>query len=141
MKECTKCGDNKKKAEFYKKKNGGLSCWCKECIRERNRKRYHERKEESKQDKEKKKNYHNGKYVHKEKKYASDKFYYRKAKHCYCNSINGDVPCAYCSLKEERLIKHLKRNDEDFWDETTLTGLAEKRFEKMMKENGVENIS
>ncbi len=139
MKECTNCAKEKKHDEFYKKKKGRLTSWCKECIREKNRKRYHRTK--NKETKKKSEpEYFPKKYVKSNSKYSSTTFWYRKAKHCYCSEISNRS-CAYCGLKEERLSKHLRENEEGFWDENNITGISESEFKRKIKEHGAEIIS
>ena len=51
IKRCTRCKADKPIADFYPhaKRKDGLSDWCKECFRERRKRRYAEHREEEKQ--------------------------------------------------------------------------------------------
>ncbi len=46
MKRCTKCKKRKGKAEFHKDSSSkdGLSCWCKKCVHDYNRRSYRKKK-------------------------------------------------------------------------------------------------
>lgn len=131
-KTCTKCKKKKSKDKFYKKKNGKCNSWCKDCVRKSNLRRYHNGGSSKKEKKEKKINYYPNSYIKVERVKHND-FYYRKPKHCYCQKLSDRI-CSFCSIKEVKIIKHLKKIGENFWDENHLSGLRGPEFRGMKKD-------
>lgn len=137
MKKCTNCGEEKEDNKFYKRlrNKGGLSSWCKECTRERNRKRYHERKNEDKKEK-KKKEIPKNKYIKKEKEDHYN-YYFVKPRGCTCNGSTSF--CIKCYIKSRDVIQHIKKNNDNFWNENNVISIELSSWEKK-KEKGYEVV-
>lgn len=131
MKECTNCGEEKEDSEFYTrlKNKDGLSYWCKECIRKQNKKRYHEKKKEGSK-KKKKKKVPKRKYIKRELE-KHNKYYFAQPRGCRCNGITSF--CVPCYIKSRKVIKHIKKNNDDFWDERRVRSVPLNVWKKKVK--------
>ena len=54
-----------------------------------------------------------------------------------CEEVEGE--CMYCHLVTSPIIKHIKKHDEDFWNENNLKGLTFYGWQSKEK-NGAEII-
>jgi len=60
-------------------------------------------------------------YIKKERA-GDDDYYFLKPKDCICKDVEG--MCMQCYLASNKILKYLKKNEEDFWDEERLRGIS-----------------
>lgn len=113
-KVCNKCKEEKA-IDKFKKEN---SKWCKKCQAER-RRRYRMRQMRD--------------YTYlKLGRKGHPIYYFAAPKDCKCDVVENQ--CMYCTLKERPILKYLKNEDDDFWNERKLKSIEKKRWMDKIKE-------